>query len=191
MKQLRIYMTIIALVSLFGCQTAQVKQSSNSLPVPPSGFSWVTSAIGIGSFLKPDGWYVSEETKGDTKALFISRENINSNSRFEVGLSVNQINNWSAKQSIKPSQYAKSYATKIAKTGEVIKQTVVKGNFPDMNLVRIKGNNNGVSTIVHHIAIGMDDTDKVYLLSFEAPESQWEQMMEKGGPMLNFFILGD
>lgn len=191
MKQLRVFVGAVALLALWGCQSSPVKQSSPSLPSAPTGFSWVTSDIGIGSFLKPDGWYEKEESKGDTNALFISRKNVGAGGIFEVGLSVNQINSWSTKQSSTPSQYAKAYAGKLLSTGEVLKQGVVKGNFPEMNIVRVRSINEGASTIVHHIAIGMNAADKVYLMSFEAPESQWEAEMQKGGPMLNFFILGD
>ena len=60
-----------------------------------------------------------------------------------------------------------------------------------MYVVRIRGSNHGVSTIVHFIIIGMDDTDQLYLISFEAPEAQWNTAIQKGGPMLNYFVLGN
>ena len=41
-----------------------------------------------------------------------------------------------------------------------------------MNTVRIRSDNNGIITIVHHMVIGIDTTDQVYFLSFEAPERQ-------------------
>ena len=59
-----------------------------------------------------------------------------------------------------------------------------------MNIARVKGGNSGIKTVVHHIAIGMDDRDELYLISFEAPESEWEGYYNTAGPMLNFFLLG-
>jgi len=184
-KAIAVFITILALV---GCQTNPTRQSS-SLPSAPPGFSWVSD--NVGSFLKPRGWFERKESNGSTNALFISRENIETEGQFVVGMSVNQINSWSSSQSSKPTQYAKAFAAKMAMDNEVLKQTVVQGNHPDMNIVRIRGNNNGTKIIVHHISIGMDSTDQVYLLSFEAPESEWEEEIKKGEHMLNFSFLGD
>ncbi|MCP4552154.1 MAG: hypothetical protein GY834_08990 [Bacteroidetes bacterium] len=190
MKLIRIYFIFTAIIVLFGCQTYNVKQQP-SLPAAPSGFDWITSTNGIGSFIKPNEWFLKEEKSGDTNALFITKENIATEGKFITGLSVNQINYFSKTQSVKPSQYAKAYAAKIAASDEVLKNGVVKGDFPDMNIMRIKGINNGVPTIVHHISIGMDAKDQLYLLIFEAPESEWEHETKHSSPMLNFFILGE
>ena len=57
-----------------------------------------------------------------------------------------------------------------------------------MNVVRIRSDNSGIKTIVHHIAIGMDDKDAVYIISFEAPESEWEKLYPIAGTMLNYFL---
>jgi len=106
-------------------------------------------------------------------------------------MSINQVNSWSVGQTTTPGQFAKIFAAKLAEEGELLKLAVIEGSHPDMNVVRVRGNNNGVATIVHHIAIGMDSTDQVYLLTFEAPEIEWDEEIKKGGPMLNFFILGN
>ena len=179
---------ILLLLTLPGCQQNQVRQFPD-LPAPPPGFSWIENSIG--AFLKPDGWFEKVESKGNTKALFISREEISHAGGFKVGMSVNQVNAWSAGQTTKPSQFAKIFVGKIAKEGELLKLAVVAGSHPDMNVVRIRGDINGVATIVHHIAIGIDSTDQVYLISFEAPELEWDEEIKKGGPMLHLFILGD
>jgi hypothetical protein len=165
---------------------------SSGLPPAPPGFSWHSSSNGVGTFLKPESWFVLEEKKGNTNALFISREDIKEKGRFTVGFSVNQITSYSDNATGKPSLYAKGFIQKIIdKEGyEVLKKGVVKGGPSDMNIARVKGDNSGVKTIVHHIAIGMDDRDELYLISFEAPESEWEAYYDKAGPMLNFLLLG-
>ena len=190
MKLLKLYIFCVLTLILLGCQNAKIKNTSSE-PSAPSGFNWYKSNQGIGSFLKPDGWYIKEEKNGNTNALFISKEKIGTVGSFKTGLSVNQINSWSSSQTIKPSNYAKSYAAKISTTGKILKKGTIKGNFPDMHVVRVIGNNKGVSTIVHHIIIGMDTKDQVYIISFESPEASWEKEMKHGGPMLNYFILGN
>ena len=78
-------------------------------PPAPSGFTWHTAKNGVGTFLKPDGWYVLEETKGNTNAIFISRENIKKHGKFIIGFSVNRITSYSSDSSIKASEYAKVF----------------------------------------------------------------------------------
>jgi len=188
MKLFKSYILLALISTILGCQNTNIKNNSSEPSAPP-GFNWYKSSQGIGSFLKPNGWHIKEEKKGNTNALFISKENIETVGSFKTGLSVNQINSWSSSQTTTPSNYAKSYAAKIATTGQILKQGTVKGNFPDMHVVRVKGNNKGVSTIVHHISIGMDTKNQVYIMSYEAPEAVWEKEMQRGGPMLNYFIL--
>ena len=159
------------------------------LPDTPEGFTWYEAKNGAGTFLKPDNWYVKEEIRDGTNALFISREDINGEGRFSVGFSVNYLPSFSTKNiPMKPSQYAKQFVQKIIDKNEVLKAGVVKGGPSDMNIVRTLSDNSGIKTIVHHISIGMDDKDAVYFISFEAPESEWEKLYPIAGTMLNYFL---
>ena len=191
MNTVKITLVSLCFSLLVACVTVPNSKQDDSLPKPPQGYSWTISSNGIGSFLKPKSWYVKEESSKGTSALFISQENIQTNGKFITGMSINRVNNWSKTHSITPSNYAKEFAGKLSTTGEVLKKGVVKGNFPDMNIVRVKSDNEGVPTIVHNISIGMDSSDEVYILSFEAPESEWDIAMTYGSPMLNFFFLGE
>jgi len=159
-------------------------------PPAPTGFTWYTAKNGVGTFLKPDGWYVLEETKGNTKAIFISRENIKKHGKLVIGFSINRITSYSSSSSIKASEYAKVFIQQIIDKYEVVTSGVVKGGSTDMNVARVKVDNAGVITITHHISIGMDDRDELYLISFEAPESEWETYYETAGKILNYIILG-
>ena len=159
-------------------------------PPAPAGFSWYTAKNGVGTFLKPDGWFALEETKGNTNAVFISRENIKELGKFVVGFSVNHITSYSNSSSIKASEYAKVFMQKIIDKHEVISSGVVKSGPNDMNVARVKGDNAGVMTITHHISVGMDGRDELYLISFEAPESEWETYYKTAGQILNYIILG-
>ena len=161
-----------------------------ALPPPPSGFVWHTAQNGAGSFLRPDDWFVKEEVSNETSAVFITRERIEAGGRFTVGLTVNRLAQFSKHSSVKPSVYAQQYVQALRSHPEVLKGGVVKGNASDMHVARIRGTNNGVSTIVHHIAIGIDSKDAVFIILFEAPETEWEQSFASGKPMLNSFILG-
>lgn len=176
---------LVALLSLnsYGAEDA--------LPSPPSGFKWHEAKNKVGAFLVPDGWFVKEESQQGTEAIFVTRENIATSGHFIVGLTVNEFSNISKRTSKSASKFARSYVDNLKKELRVLKSGVVKGKSSDMNVVRVMGDNNGVTTIVHHIAIGDDARDRVYLLIFEAPEREWESESKNAEPMLNLFALGE
>ncbi|WP_283132574.1 hypothetical protein [Enterovibrio norvegicus] len=182
---------IFILFFVGGCRTTPAAQLYSGLPSPPHGFSWYESVNGVGSFLKPDGWFVKEESSGQTNAVFISKENIEASARFLTGMTVNQMNSWSDSNSSKPSQYAHEFAKKIASSGEVLINTVIKGNQNDMHVVRLLSNNSGKATIVHYLAIGMDSRDQLYLIIYESPEPEWGANENNAREMLNLFFLGE
>ena len=59
-----------------------------------------------------------------------------------------------------------------------------------MNIVRVQRDNDGVRTIIHSIAVGVDSRDVFYLIMFEAPAAEWEKIEEKARVMLDHFLLG-
>jgi hypothetical protein len=155
----------------------------------PPGFTWQESKIDVGAFLRPDGWFLKEEVKGDTRALFITREDIERSGSFATGFSVNKVPNFFQKTKTSPSAYARAIAARLRTSGKVLRESVVAGEFPEMNIVRVKFIKDGISVIVHYITIGDDKKDVFYLISFEAPERDWEEQIKIGTPMLNFFAL--
>jgi hypothetical protein len=182
---------LVAAILLVSLPILATHGADDDLPPPPPGFQWYDTKNGVGAFLRPDGWFVKEESREGTNALFISREDIDSADRFVVGLTVNEFTHMSARGGAKPSAFARSYASELVRKMEVLKSGVVEGKASDMHIVRVKGTNDGISTIAHHIAIGNDALDSAYIIIFEAPANEWDEAMEKGGPMLNFFFLGE
>lgn len=189
---MRYKLLIISLLAACLVNCKSTTESNNdvrevSLPEAPVGYVWYEAKNGAGTFLQPHGWHLKEEVKEGVSALFISKENIETTGRYLTGLSINKIESFSKTQNSQPNSYAKQFVSEIKQSGEVIKQTVVKGNFPDMNIVRV--NLNEKNAIVHYISIGDDKKDIFYLISFEAPEQDWSTEFETAKPMLNFFIL--
>ena len=54
---------------------------AQELPPAPKGFSWQSMPELKSALLKPDGWHVKHESRGDTTAYFVSKEEI----RDDVG----------------------------------------------------------------------------------------------------------
>lgn len=182
-------MRLLLLISLFFSLHVNVSAQSTE-PKIPHGFSWHTSKIGVGTFLRPDDWFVKEEVLKDTKALFITREEITKESQFSVGFSVNKLQKISDRISQTPNEYARTFAMSLSKTGEQILNRTISGNVSDMQIVRIRKNIDNLSVVVHYIVLGVNNDDAVYVLFFEAPETEWDQQFAKNGRhMLNFFGL--
>lgn len=185
------YYIILMAVAVSCSQGGQADTDLSTLPAAPDGYKWFGSTDGTGSFLEPDGWFVLEESSGNTDALFITRENIETEGGYLVGLSVNRINHFSRTRSTEPSDYAVSLAHELASSGELLMQRVETNTAGDMNIVRVKQAVNGNNIITHYIILGLDSADQVYIIMFEAPESLWAEQEATGEQMLDFFILGD
>ncbi len=186
---MNLHMRLLVLIALFFLMLVDVSAQSAG-PKIPLGLSWHDSKYGVGSFLRPDNWYVKEEVQKDTKALFITREEITDESHFLVGFSVNKIQKIRDKVSQTPNEYARTFALNLSKTGELLLNRTISGNAADMQIVRIKKNIDNLSIVVHYIVLGIDSDDAVYVLFFEAPETEWDQQFSKNGRhMLNLFSL--
>ena len=184
---------VALVVSMPASSVAELNQAASQptdLPPAPTGYEWHVSTNGVGRFLKPNGWFVKEEVIKNTNALFITKHDFTASGRFDIGLTVNQINDFSKKNSIAPSVYALKFIDTLRTKKEIIKSGTVKGNKTDMHIAQIRGSNNGVMTDVHYITVGDDEKDIMYLLFFEAPEKVWEEEMKTVSPMLNIFGLG-
>ncbi len=165
--------------------------AASDLPDAPNGYEWYTSKNGVGIFLQPNGWFVLEEQKNDTNALFITKEKIENGSRFITGITVNQINTFSKKSELKPSLYAQDWAVGMGKKYQVLHSFTIPGPSGNMYGIRVRGDNNGEPTILHFLSVGNNDEDKVYSIIFETPESLWESNFEVAKPVLNGFGLGE
>lgn len=164
---------------------------AGDLPDPPEGFSWVVSKNKIGTFLKPEGWFLKEEYEGATKALFITKENIEEQGRFETGFSVNMVSGVGARAGIPATEYAKQFLFGFTEKFKVLKKyTVPSQNGYQAVGLRYSGDNQGITTVVNILAVAHDREDVLYLLIFEAPQEIWDAEWEKGRVLLNQFALG-
>ena len=170
---------------------ASVGVDASGLPDAPIGFEWIVSSNGVGTFLKPAGWHVKEEVRDGTNALFITKQPIEDGQYYSTGMAVNQFNNFSNRSKYSASQYSQAYIAEIIQTNNVIKSFKIPSSSGEMYGVRIVGNNNGVETIVHYLAFGNDIEDKVYLLWYESPKTEWDENYAAGSTMLNMFGFGE
>lgn len=166
---------------------ARAAEAPAGLPPAPAGFTWIVARNGVGTFLCPQGWFVKEESRGDTDALFITKQDIAATGRFTVGMTIDRIARVSRKAG-SASAWASGMAASLAKRREVLRSGVVKGAAGDMNVLRVRDAAAGV--ILHYITVAKDAEDAAWLLIFEAPEAEWDADERVSRPMLNAFGLG-
>ena len=111
----------------------QAASQSTDLPPAPTGYEWHVSTNGVGRFLKPNGWFVKEEVIKNTNALFITKHDFTASGRFDIGLTVNQINDFSKKNSIAPSVYALNFIDTLRTKKEML-NSMTKCNTRDERL---------------------------------------------------------
>ncbi|HEY9148506.1 MAG TPA: hypothetical protein VIQ22_05805 [Gammaproteobacteria bacterium] len=167
--------------------------TADELPQPPDGFTWHVSENRVGTFLRPDGWFVREEGEKSDKAVFISKEDIAKDGVFTTGLSVNRVPRVSARVGHSATEYAKMFLTQylndefeIIKTYNVPEQDSYHGYG-----LRYSGDNQGVATIANVLTIASDRDDTLYIIVFEAPSRSWDDAWAKGSLMLNMLGLGE
>ena len=186
MRVSRLFLFVLALLLVlpFGCARKKV-----DLPKAPKGFSWYTAKNGAGSFLEPEDWYTREETEKNVNLLYITREKFKKGKGFSAGLTVKQITRASVLAGAKPAYHAQQLIARIVKDSETIRTGVLEGGPTPRHVARVYGKKDGVRTIVHHVAIGIDARDMVFLISFEAPEDEWQALDPIARELFGQFLL--
>ena len=78
---------LVGLLTIMNIITFGSYPQGVDFPVPPKQFSWQHCTDVKASFLRPKGWYFKEEYKEKTKAIFITKENVDKDKWFKTGLS--------------------------------------------------------------------------------------------------------
>ncbi len=153
-------------------------------------FLWSSSGPGESDFLSPKDWFVKRENKGNTYAVFITKEDIDKNGVFQTGLTVNVIKGISAKTGDAASLYAHKFITLAAqkeKNKVIVKPWLVEaGPFKGYG-VRVQDK----VKILHYILIANDKKDTLFLIIFEAKPEDWDDAWRYGEVILNNMKLDD
>lgn len=160
--------------------------AQESLPSPPTGYTWVRLPPTRAAFLKPKEWFFKSEKHDSTDAFFISRENINKVGEFTVGLTINVFH---------PEEKAADYAVRIMGAymdrGDVLRMRELnRGPMSGyVGLLRVRGRT--APLMLHLITLANPKTNTAYLILFEAPEAEWDTAWKTGETILRQFMLDD
>lgn len=183
-----IFSVIVLVIALIN-----IEARANDFPPPPKGFAWFVSANKVGTFLKPDGWFVKEEGGKVDKSLFITKEDLDKVKKFGTGLSVNMVPRVKARTGTLPTDYAKTFLAQYSENPFKIlgSYSVPEQNGHEGFGLKYSGINNGVNTVVQVLIVASNRDDTLYILIFEAPENMWAEESLKGQAMLNMVGLGE
>lgn len=181
------YILIIPLL-FFIIATAQADEPPR---VAPQGYSWVNCPEIKGAFLLPDGWYFKSEKQGDTLGFFLTKEKIEKDGEFITGMTVNVIPNIPSKKSVSPFDFALQIRESARQFLEFSKEWEKEmGPFKSVGFVYSKEDAAGSFT-VHNLLIANNQTGTLYLVMFEAPTSEWQQVWKIAEPMLQYLYIDD
>lgn len=152
----------------------------------PEGYSWYESEECHVAVPVPQGWHVKTTANGDTKAVFITKENIDEAGQFLTGYSLNCTAAFSKKNKTRPSLYATAFIEQVTKSKkEVVLEPWGKELAPKMYGAGIRYRDKGApDLLVHYYLLADDAEDSLRFMIFEAPESEWEAAWKHGELML-------
>ena len=186
---MKIKYILIILLLLFVIATAQ---ADNEPPMaPPQGYSWVNCPEIKGAFLLPDGWNFKSGKQGDTFGFFLTKEKIEEDGDFTTGMTVNVIPDIPIKKSSSPFNFALQLRESARQSSKFSKEWEKDmGHFKSVGFVYSKKDATGSFT-VHNLFIANNQTGTLYLVLFEAPASEWQQIWKIAEPMLQYLYIDD
>jgi hypothetical protein len=159
--------------------------SPGELPTAPHGFSWVDFKEGKTSFLKPIGWYEKREIRDNVAALFITKENIETNGKFETGLTLNYFEHAHRSVNAVPSEFAQKFVALMA-AKHTLSASFKSAIGPDITGFGFRFRDDiAPPKIVHYFIVADDPADTIRIIFFEAPASEWDSAWVVGKQMLN------
>jgi hypothetical protein len=155
------------------------------VPAAPKGFAWRQVPAIKASFLVPDGWHFSEERRGKTLGLFITKDEIKAGGGFEIGVTINAfLDDPGAPAKVKKilDGMAAKYSSKVSPgSSEPFASLTCQFDSPR------QGGKEPVRTFM--VAIANPKTRTAYLVLFESPVSQWSETWPAGNAVLNNLAL--
>ena len=175
----------LALIGIAPCAFPADRLSS-SFSDAPSGFEWYVFEAGDSACLRPLGWFVRTEVVGDTAALFMSKEDIEKEGKFETGLTLNVVRKIHAKTGKSPSQYARVYLDELLAKHDDAKrfENPAHDGMPGIGAAYL---DQGASppVVIYTFLLADDESDILRIFILEAPQEDWAEVWARNEKILN------
>ncbi len=139
----------------------------------PSGYTRRVCNNISASFPAPSEWHIKEEQGGETRACFITKERIISGGVYETGFSVNAIPGISRKRNMSASEFARKFAREVGGQNSNPEERYKPPFRFYQEVATVSVPQLGRSSRVIYAGVGNDEADLAYLITFEAPVSNW------------------
>jgi hypothetical protein len=152
----------------------------------PGGFEWYVFEAGKSACLRPLDWFVKTEVNGDTAALFLSKENIDKEGKFETGLTLNVARRIHERTGRSPTQYAQAYLDVLVEKHPDAKRF----ENPDQDGMKGIGaayldEEASPAVVIYTFLLSDDESDILRIFILESPQKDWPEVWARGQQMLN------
>lgn len=157
---------------------------------PPEGYSWETFFDNRMLIAVPNGWHTKQAKKGQEEAVFISKEDIDSNGQFFTGLSVFLTPDADIVKNMSIEKYIELYyATKPQYVDKVL-QGNDKISYQGLGGISIASLHKDAQGdfITYEIMVFNKSTANLVRLLFEAPEETWSEVWGMGATILDSIV---
>lgn len=166
----------------------------------PLGYTLKESPLINARIPMPDGWFYHEETKGATKAVFLTQESLRFKGIFETGISINVIPNVKRISNVSASKFVRDFLatlqysmplSMVKPLGETTRSKedpfdiykrhfVIRADTPGIKVMAAIPSAVGgqvvkefKATHSYYKGVGNTETDTAYLIMFESPSKKW------------------
>lgn len=172
------------------------KKMANDMPLPeaPANYTWVRMPQIMSAFLKPTDWYEHDKKSNGSHTFALSKESVKQQGSFETGLTVIAIKNVMDKLHFPPYTVSLQMFDGIKQNpSNTIIETRDTSQGPFKSFIVRYENHPEVAKpiIVHKIYIANDKTGSLYIVSFEAPKSEWDEAWKIGETILKYYLVDD
>lgn len=181
--------TLCSLIFFFVSDTAA---SHEALPPAPSNFSWVKIEEMKVVFLRPDGWHFTNNKAKLLGSFAIYRKEPDTDGRFETGLTLYAIRNMGKTDRELPSRQIHRFVEDMkAQEGVQVFSVarVERGPFQGLAIRYVYTSSTASPIMYHRLFLANDRTDTILFITFESPESKWEETWRIGKTLVTTFIL--
>ena len=156
-----------------------ISYSAEPLPAAPAGFSWSRLKEIRADILKPAGWTLSRQRKGDSETYRLT--GAPGGESGGPALDINWVADIPGKAKMKPSAYAAGLVSAAADAHKLLdKSSGSQGPFTTASF-RFQDSGPGRDGImVRYQFFANDRTGSLYIMAFEAPANKWANSWKTG-----------
>jgi hypothetical protein len=187
-KLIRRALSSLLTAILVGASSNAIASEPPALPPAdaPSGFAWYVFEAGDSACLRPLDWFVKTEVKGDTAALFVSKQDIDKEGKFDTGLTLNVLRGIRRKTGKAPSEYARAYLDELLAKHVQAKrfENAPQDGMPGIGAAYVDSESSP-PVVIYTFLLADDEYDILRLFILEAPQEDWAAVWARGQQMLD------